>query len=107
MFALLGHERLMSSEVSERYARESHPIIEDGPHVMQLSELVALVRKSQGRIADLLGSMTEQQLAAERTSGDRTSTVSSRLFFNFFHDTYHVGQTELLRQVAGVDDSII
>ncbi len=107
MFALLGHERLMSPEVSERYARESHPIIEDGPDVLQLDELVALARQSQDRIADVLGSMTQDQLAAERADGDRTSTVGSRVFFDFFHDTYHVGQTELLRQVAGVDDSII
>ena len=107
MLALLGHERLMSPEVSERYARESHPITEDGPDVLQLDDLVGLVRTGQSHIAEVLGPMTQEQLAEERTSGDRTSTVSSRLFFSFFHDTYHVGQTELLRQVAGVDDTII
>ena len=107
MFDLLGHEREMPPEVSERYARESHPIIEDGPDVVQLDELVALARKSQDRIADVLGSMNDEQFAEERTDGERSFRVGSRVFFNYFHDTYHVGQTELLRQIAGVDDSII
>ena len=107
MFGFLGHDRLLSPEVSDRYARESHPIIEDGPDVVQLEELMALARRSQDRIADVLGSMSDEQFAEERTSGERRSTVGSSVLFNYFHDTHHVGQTELLRQVAGVDDAII
>jgi len=29
------------------------------------------------------------------------------LFFLYFHDSYHVGQTEILRQATGTDDKII
>jgi hypothetical protein len=35
------------------------------------------------------------------------TTRGARLFFYYFHETYHVGQTELLRQLAGRDDKII
>lgn len=107
LLGFLGHERLLSPEASDRYARESHPIIEDGPNVVQFAELVALARSSQDRLAAVLGSMTEEQYAEQRTTGERSFTVGSSVFFHYFHDTYHVGQTELLRQVAGVDDSII
>jgi len=107
MLDFLGHERMMSPEVSERYARESSPIVADGPDVVQLDELVELARRSQGRIADVLGSMSHGDFAEERTRGEREFTVGSSVFFNYFHDTYHVGQTELLRQVAGVGDAII
>jgi uncharacterized damage-inducible protein DinB len=107
MLARLGHDRLMSSEVSERYARESDPVTEDGPNVLRLEELVALARRSQGRIADLIGAMTADQFAEERTRGDRTYTVGSSVHFSYFHDTYHTGQTELLRQLAGTADKII
>ena len=107
MFGFLGHERLLSPEVSDRYARESHPIIEDGSDVVRFADLVALARSSQDRIATALGSMTEDQFLEKRTSGERSFTVGSSVLFNYFHDTYHVGQTELLRQVAGVDDAII
>ena len=63
--------------------------------------------KSQDRIGDVLGAISDEQLAEQRSSGDRSFTVGARAFFGYFHDTYHVGQTELLRQVAGVDDAII
>ena len=107
MFGFLGHERLLSPEASDRYARESYPIIEDGPDVLKLDELIVLAQRSQERIPDVLGSMTTEQFAEERTSGERTVAVGSSIFFNYFHDTYHAGQTELLRQVAGADDAII
>ncbi len=107
MLASLGHDRLLSPEVSERYARESDPVVEDGPNVLELSELVALVRSSQERIATVIGGMTLEDFAEERTRGDRTYTVGSSAHFRYFHDTYHTGQTELLRQIAGVGDKII
>ena len=103
----LGHERLMSPEVSERYARESDPVVEDGPNVLQLSELVVLVRQNQDRLSEVLGGMTLEDFAKERTRGDRTYTVGSSVHFRYFHDTYHTGQTELLRQIAGAGDKII
>ena len=34
-------------------------------------------------------------------------SLGARLHFQYFHDTYHTGQTELLRQVTGVGDKII
>jgi len=30
-----------------------------------------------------------------------------RIFFLYFHETYHVGQTELFRQLAGKDEKLI
>jgi hypothetical protein len=66
-----------------------------------------MARESQGRLAETIGFMTLEDFAEERTFGERSSTVGSRVFFNYFHDTYHTGQTELLRQVAGKDDAII
>lgn len=39
--------------------------------------------------------------------GTNTVTLASRLFGLYFHDTYHTGQTDLLRQVSGADDTII
>ena len=103
----LGHARTTPEETLERYVRESEPIVEDGPGVLPFAELISLARKSQEELADVLGSMSEGDFAAERTEGDRTRTVGSVVHFNYFHDTYHAGQTELLRQVAGTNDSVI
>lgn len=40
-------------------------------------------------------------------SKEGTTTLAARLHWYYFHDTYHTGQTELLRQIAGKNDQII
>jgi uncharacterized damage-inducible protein DinB len=94
-------------EAGERYARESEPISGDGPGVLPLEALLAMLAKSQEGIAEALGRATPEDLAREVPAGQRTVTVGERLFFWYFHETYHVGQTELLRQLAGKNDKII
>jgi hypothetical protein len=37
----------------------------------------------------------------------RTTTVGQRVLGLYFHETYHVGQLELLRQLAGTGDKVI
>jgi len=101
----LGHsEQTIPAGRAERYAQESEPIVEDGPDVIPFAELLGYARDSQNRLADVLGEMTPSDFAEERTEEDRTRTVASVVHFNYFHDTYHAGQTEILRQVAGVSD---
>ena len=102
----LGAQPLFGDEL-DRYRRESEPILEDGPGVLPFDRLLAMLRESQGRIGEVLANASEEALVAEVTVGERTTTPASRAFFHFFHDTYHTGQTELLRQVAGVGDSVI
>jgi len=90
------------------YERESEPICEDGPGVLTLEELISLLDQLQAQIAALLADITDEALSRELVFfGSRSRPVSDWLFFFYFHDTYHVGQTELLRQAAGKDDKII
>ena len=51
--------------------------------------------------------ITVKELAREIEVGDRTMTLGQRLFGFYFHETYHTGQTEALRQLAGTDDQVI
>jgi uncharacterized damage-inducible protein DinB len=102
----LAAEPVMGAAVS-RYERESEPITGDGPGVLPLEELLAILTRSQEALAAALARTTEQDLAKEIQRGQRTMPLSERIFFLYFHETYHVGQTELLRQLAGVDDKVI
>lgn len=74
---------------------------------MKLEELLTWLDRSQERIAAALSKMDAAALAREYGSGDRKTTVGQRAFFLYFHETYHVGQTELFRQLAGKDDKLI
>jgi uncharacterized damage-inducible protein DinB len=72
-----------------------------------LEELLTWIDHTQERLSAALLSMDEAALSRELTRGERKTTVSKQLFFGYFHESYHVGQTELLRQLAGKNDKII
>jgi len=102
----LGAEPVLGA-AADRYARESDPITCDGPGVLPLEELLVVLTRSQEALAAALSRTTEEDLAKEIQRGQRTMPLSERIFFLYFHETYHVGQTELLRQLAGRDDKVI
>lgn len=107
MLELLGRERQMDADDAEQYKRESEPIIEDGPGVLPLDELLSLLHNTTEELGDALERVTEEQLAEEYEWGGRSSSLLDWCQFFYFHDTYHTGQTDLLRQVAGKNDKVI
>jgi DinB superfamily len=90
-----------------RYKRGSDRMTQADEGTLALEELLNWLDRSQERIATALSKMDEAALAREYASGDRKTTVGQRAFFLYFHETFHVGQTELFRQLAGKDDKII
>ena len=104
---VLGAEPVGDPKAIDRYVRESEPVTADGPDVTQFAELLAMLSVTSDRIEAAVPPVTEEWLAAEIAVGERTQTRAYRLHFLYFHDTYHPGQTEILRQVTGVGDKVI
>ena len=105
---LLGDEQTIDEALIARYDYGSEPIIADGEGVLTLEQLLALLDKAQAQIARLLEAIMDEQLARPLLPfGTRERTLGEWLFFFYFHDCYHVGQTEILRQAAGKNDKII
>jgi uncharacterized damage-inducible protein DinB len=105
---MFGADPVMSEEQTERYRRESDPVTEDGPDVIQFSELLAMLDNSQAAIEAELDKADDDFLYEETPVGeDRTASRARQLMFTLFHDTYHTGQTDLLRQLSGKSDKII
>jgi len=102
----LGEPPLMDS-YGIRYKRGSDPVTHADEGTMTMEELLTWLDRSQERISTALSKMDEAALAHEYTIGDQKTTVGQRAFFLYFHETYHVGQAELFRQLAGKDDKII
>jgi hypothetical protein len=91
-----------------RYVRESAPVTGEGEGVLPLSELIELLEQSQVQLATRLAEITSSRLEEQVVFlGDRSQSVAEWLMFFYFHDTYHTGQTETLRQAAGREDKII
>jgi hypothetical protein len=104
---MAGADRVAEPGELDRYRFESEPILEDGSGVVRLERLLEIIATGQKRLEAALGALSANDLAAETTEGERTTTPADRVHFAYFHDTYHTGQTELLRQIAGKDDHVI
>jgi hypothetical protein len=106
---LLDGEPALDPRRVARYARESEPITADAPAVLPLAELVNILEQSQAQLAEILAAATPELLSRQAPlfGSSTTRPLSDWLFFLYFHDCYHVGQTEILRQAAGVDDKVI
>lgn len=83
-----------------RYEIESDPITGDGPGVARFSRLLELLDASQAALDAALGEATEEAMAQEQKVGERTTTRGSRVFFLYFHDTLHIGQADVLAELA-------
>lgn len=104
---LLGEPPLMAAE-NERYLRDSEPLRGEAEGVLPLEELLARLEQTQAPLAAALERLGEAGLARELTlSNDRRRTLGQQVFFLYFHEVYHVGQTEPLRQLAGKNDKVI
>lgn len=105
---LLNREDLVDATAMKRYGRESEPITGPGEGVLQLEELIHLLEQAQTNIRSILDEISEEELARQVAYfGNRSMSVAEWLVFFYFHDTYHTGQTEILRQAAGKKDKII
>ena len=93
-------------EAAARYRRESDPVTADGPGVVPLPHLLAALAEGQERIAGA-GGPGRGGPGGRRRRGDRNLPLGTLLHFAMWHETYHVGQTELLRALAGKRDKVI
>jgi hypothetical protein len=99
-----GGVTVLGEDTTARYQNESEPITADGDDVVAFSTLLDLLDESQDHLGEAVAAanLTEMQ-----SVGDREVPVWKRVHFWYFHDTYHVGQTELLRGLAGFTDKVI
>jgi hypothetical protein len=108
VLGLLNAPPALDAAAAARYTRDSPPIAAAEPAVLQLDDLLAALEDSQERLAALLAGLGAEDMEREVPGpGGRKTRLGSALFFFFFHDSYHTGQTEILRQASGKDDKVI
>lgn len=103
----LGCEPALDPAVASRYATGSEPILADGTGVAPLEELLRALERSQELLDSKLAALSDADYARETPFVSRAMPLSEILFFMYFHDCYHTGQAEPLRQLAGKNDKII
>lgn len=102
---LLGIPGTWTEAEIARYKFDSEPITSaDDPGILPFERLLADFERTQKLLADGFAEISDQQLAEKN---ERGRTVADRLLFLAWHEGYHLGQTEYLRQLAGKNDKII
>lgn len=104
---VLGVKPVMTERQMARYIREAIPITEDGDDVMTLEQIMDVMDESQALISEHVLALSQDDLEKEVGEGDQKTTLGRRIEFLSWHETYHTGQTEYLRQLAGTDDKVI
>jgi uncharacterized damage-inducible protein DinB len=105
---LMGAEDQISPVSVQRYMRDTDPVTPDSEDILPLENLLQLLEESQEKIKALLLEATNEDFAPRIAFfGNTEMSIGEWLLFFYFHDTYHTGQAEILRQAAGTDDKII
>lgn len=90
-----------------RYTRESEPVLGEEGSILPLEELLVDLDIVHRAIVTRLEGMQEEDFTEEIRIGDRPRTLGYQVFFLHFHYTYHIGQLEPLRQLAGFHNKVI
>jgi hypothetical protein len=104
---LLGEKSILSETETVRYKSGSEPIIADGEGILRLETILEALEHAQGRLAAGLQRIALESFIAEKQVDGRSTTLGEQVLGFYFHETYHTGQTEFLRQLAGTDDKVI
>ena len=107
MLRLLGEEAILGEAHAARYGYDSEPVCGDADDILTLDQLLTALEQSQSALTVRLEKITEEELAREEQSFLGTTTLGQLVFFLFWHESYHTGQPEYLRQLAGKDDKVI
>ena len=104
---LLGRDPIWDKERAAPYGRGSDPIT--ARNAVPLEEILADYAASQEAILDALKGLSDDDLNAKSPMSffkGEAETVGSAIAAFVFHETYHIGQTGVLRRVAGKDGAI-
>lgn len=109
MLQLVDAPSIWTAEQIARYERESQPVT-SGEDAMRFEQILADLAVAHEQLVNKLTTMTADDLAAPAKPVIKNAppqNTAEFLHFLLWHETYHVGQTELLRQLAGKNDKVI
>jgi len=90
-----------------RYCIGSEPIRGEEAGVLALNDLVDIYERLTTKIVARLSQMDEAEFEEEIDFWQGKSRRGYVAFFYFFHNTYHLGQLEFLRNLAGKTEKVI
>ncbi len=100
----LGQNPTLTASEFDRYKTGSPPVI-DGHDALPIERLLADLDLAQERIEQALKNATPEALEGIPEGKERS--IGELLASLHWHETYHTGQLEFLRQLTGTNDKVI
>jgi uncharacterized damage-inducible protein DinB len=100
ILTILGQPPVFDEVTAARYARDSKPVLGDEPGIGILEDMLQLLDESQAQIAAAMKALSPDDAGQMWTFGQNAMTTAEWMLFLLRHEAYHVGNLELLRQVA-------
>ncbi len=107
ILGFLGGEKPEGLADLSRFQRGSAPILGPEPGLMTHTEIMAAYEVLHQAVLEKIALMTEAEFDVEIPSFQGPARRGWMLFFMEFHHAYHIGQLELLRNLAGHTEKII
>lgn len=107
MLDAMGDESPATAWDLSVYRRETAPILREGAGVLPLDSLLDGLTQVHLALMAALDKMDDVDFKREMTSNGRKTTLGWRVLFLNFHYTYHIGQLEQLRQLAGRTEKVL
>ena len=101
----LGFDPTLNDNQTQIYKRGSDPIL-DQESAVPLAILLKALKDSHNTLLAELAEISNKKLDAHWDQENKIS-LGEHLIFLQWHEAYHIGQLEILRQLAGKDDQII
>ena len=102
---LLGEAPVLTEAEVSFYQRGSEPITNE-ERAIPLERLLQALDEAQERLAAALPQASPEQLS-KIFNEERQQTVGDRIAGLHWHETYHTGQLDILRQLAGKNDAVL
>ena len=99
----MGGDEPEGYQAYQRFERTSEPLIEDEPNLPDLATIKQDYAALTALAAQTLENQTDSFFAEPGWNGTKGATI---LFFAF-HMSYHAGQLEILRNLAGKTEKMI
>lgn len=97
---ILGQPLVLDENLFGRYGRDSKPVTGDAPDVVKLDIFLNAIELAQERLAIGLRSISPEQAQAMHAMGAFNMSAAEWMLFLLRHEAYHVGNLEVLREVA-------
>ena len=97
---MLDREPLWTQEQLERYETGSEPITAET--ALPFDQMMVVFANCAEHIAEALRNLSEEDMSASHGE----STVGQRIMGLYWHESYHIGQFELFRRLAGKTEKV-